>query len=779
MLDNQSNIVLSTKEYNVVGKRPIRHDGAEKVTGQATYGADIRLPGMLYGKILRSPYAHARIKSIETRHAEELPGVHAIITSADLANPSGRVVDLAEGAIHNMGFMCNNIMATDKVLYKGHALAAVAATSPYIAEEALALIQVEYEVLPTVPNAQAAMKDGAPVLHERLASLSNPALRAGGMLTDDEPSASSNVANHFEFRLGDVDQGFRDADVVVEKETLTSPVHQGYIEPHTATASWSSDGRLTIWSSSQGQFAVREQTARFLDVPVSRVKAIPMEIGGGFGGKTIVYVEPVAGALARKAGRPVKVTMSRTEVLEATGPTSGTHIRVKLGATKDGKLVAAEAHLIYEAGAFPGSPVSPGCQCMMAAYDIPNAWIEGYDVVVNRPKSAAYRAPGSPASAFAMETAIDELCEKLGMDPLEFRLLNSAKEGTRRATGPINPRVGYIETLQAAKDHPHYSSSLEGPYRGRGVASGFWFNGTGPSSAIAIVNPDGTVKLIEGSPDIGGTRASVSQQLAEVLGIPITDVYPSVGDTDSIGFTSTTGGSGATFKTGWASHEAAQDIKRQMIARAAKIWDCPIEEVTYQDGVLQHASDADKRLTFKQIAARQNPTGGPITGRAGVNPSGPGPSIATHIVDVEVDPDTGKVSILRYTAVQDAGKAIHPSYVEGQMQGGVAQGIGWALNEEYFYNDQGHMVNSSFLDYRMPTCLDLPQIDTVIVEVPNPTHPFGVRGVGEVPVVPPMAAISNAIYNAIGIRMSELPMSPGRVLQALWEHGGAKRNGNA
>jgi CO/xanthine dehydrogenase Mo-binding subunit len=670
-------------------------------------------------------------------------------------------------------------MATDKVLYKGHALAAVAATSPYIAEEALALIQVEYEVLPTVPNAQAAMKDGAPVLHERLASLSNPALRAGGMLTDDEPSASSNVANHFEFRLGDVDQGFRDADVVVEKETLTSPVHQGYIEPHTATASWSSDGRLTIWSSSQGQFAVREQTARFLDVPVSRVKAIPMEIGGGFGGKTIVYVEPVAGALARKAGRPVKVTMSRTEVLEATGPTSGTHIRVKLGATKDGKLVAAEAHLIYEAGAFPGSPVSPGCQCMMAAYDIPNAWIEGYDVVVNRPKSAAYRAPGSPASAFAMETAIDELCEKLGMDPLEFRLLNSAKEGTRRATGPINPRVGYIETLQAAKDHPHYSSSLEGPYRGRGVASGFWFNGTGPSSAIAIVNPDGTVKLIEGSPDIGGTRASVSQQLAEVLGIPITDVYPSVGDTDSIGFTSTTGGSGATFKTGWASHEAAQDIKRQMIARAAKIWDCPIEEVTYQDGVLQHASDADKRLTFKQIAARQNPTGGPITGRAGVNPSGPGPSIATHIVDVEVDPDTGKVSILRYTAVQDAGKAIHPSYVEGQMQGGVAQGIGWALNEEYFYNDQGHMVNSSFLDYRMPTCLDLPQIDTVIVEVPNPTHPFGVRGVGEVPVVPPMAAISNAIYNAIGIRMSELPMSPGRVLQALWEHGGAKRNGNA
>jgi CO/xanthine dehydrogenase Mo-binding subunit len=516
-----------------------------------------------------------------------------------------------------------------------------------------------------------------------------------------------------------------------------------------------------------------------MDVPVSKVKAIPMEIGGGFGGKTLVYVEPVAAALARKAGRPVQVTMSRTEVLEATGPTSGTHIRVKLGATQDGRLVAAEARLIYEAGAFPGSPVSPGCQCMMAAYDIPNAWIEGYDVVVNRPKSAAYRAPGSPAAAFAMETAIDELCQQLGMDPLEFRLRNSAKEGTRRATGPISPRVGFVETLQAAQAHPHYTAPLDGPNRGRGVASGFWFNGTGPSSAMAIVHPDGTVRLVEGSPDIGGTRASVAQQLAEVLGIPVEDVHPAVGDTDSIGYTSTTGGSGVTFKTGWAAYEAAQDIKRQMCERAAKIWNCPVQEVAYQDGVLQHKQDADKRLTFKQLATRQNATGGPITGHAGVNPGGAGPCIATHLVDVEVDPETGKVTILRYTAVQDAGKAIHPSYVENQMQGGAVQGIGWALNEEYYYDEDGRMVNASFLDYRMPTSLDLPMIDTVIVEVANPTHPFGVRGVGEVPVVPPMAAISNAIYRAIGVRMNQLPMSPGRVLEALWANGGARSHGRS
>lgn len=776
MLEYKPNMVLSNQTYNVVGTRPIRHDGAEKVTGQARYGADIQLPGMLYGKILRSPYAHARIKSINTSHAEELPGVHAIITSADLSQPSSKLVDLAEGVLHNMRFLSNNIMAADKALYKGHAIAAVAATSPHIAEEALALIQVEYEELPPVLSAAEAMKEGAPLLHERLARVSNPNLRPGGTLDEDDPTPGSNIANHFEFRLGDVEQGFKEADVIVEKTTSSAPVHQGYIEPHTGTAQWSSDGSLTLWSSSQGHFNVRDQTARLMNLPVSKVKAIPMEIGGGFGGKTLVYVEPVAAALARKAGRPVKVTMNRTEVFEASGPSSGTSIRIKIGAKKDGRLVAAEAHLVYEAGAFPGSPVSPGCQCMMAPYNIPNAWMEGFDVVVNKPKAAAYRAPGVTGAAFAMETALDELAEKLGMDPLELRLLNSAKEGTRAVTGPLWPRVGFVETLQAAKDHPHYSAPLSGPYRGRGVASGFWRNNTGPSSAVALVHNDGSVKLIEGSPDIGGTRASVSQQFAEVLGIPIEDIRPTVGDTDSVGFTSVTGGSGVTFKTGFAAYQAAQSIKQQMCERAAKTWNVPVEEVLYHDGVLTHAKDADKRLTFKQVAARQNATGGPIVASSGVNPGGAGPSLATHIVDLEVDPDTGKVTILRYTAIQDAGKAIHPSYVEGQMQGGVAQGIGWALNEEYYINDKGQMLNASFLDYRMPTSLDLPMIDTVIVEVANPSHPYGVRGVGETGIIPPPAAIANAIYRAIGTRLNHLPMSPGKVLEAMWQKNGAARS---
>ena len=768
MPDYEPNVVLSNREFNVVGTSPIRHDGMDKVTGRARYGVDTDLPGMLVGKVLRSPHTHAKIKSIDTSKVEAMVGVFAVVTASDLPEVSRKVVDLAEGAIYNLGFMSTNIMARDKVLYKGHAVAAVAANSPHLAEEALALIVVEYEVLQPVVTAEQAMKDDAPLLHERLATLSNPLLRPGGLKDDDDTSKGSNISNHFEFNVGDITEGFKQADVIVEKETRTAPVHQGYIEPHAATAMWQADGSLTIWSSTQGHFNVRDQCSRLLGIPLSSIKVVPMEVGGGFGAKGVVYLEPVAAALAKKAGRAVKLAMTRAEVFEASGPASGTTINVKVGATKDGKIVAAEAHLIYEAGAYPGAPVTPGCMCMFAPYEIHNAYLEGYDVVLNRPKSAAYRAPGSPASAFAMETAIDEICEKLDMDPLELRLLNSAKEGTRRITGPLFPKVGFIETLQAAKDHPHYSAPLEGPNRARGVASGYWPNNTGPASASAIVNSDGTVNLVEGSVDLSGTRVTLSQQLAEVLGIPVEDIRPTVADTDSVGFTSNSGGSGATFKSGWAAYEAGMDVRRQMVERAAKIWEIPAENVEYENGVLQHKSDSELRMTFKQCAARQNATGGPITGSAGVNPGGAGPCIGTHIVDVEVDPETGKITVLRYTAVQDVGKAIHPGYAAGQIQGGAVQGIGWALNEEYFFNDQGNMLNSTFLDYRMPTSLDLPMIDTVIVEVANPAHPYGVRGIGEVPIVPPLPAIANAVSRAIGTRLDQLPITPGRVLNAIW-----------
>ena len=767
-----SNIVLSNQEFNVVGTRPIRHDGIDKVTGRAQYGADINLPGLLFGKVLRSPHPHARIRSINASRALALAGVHAVVTSEDLPQASGRVVDLGEGAMTNPKFLSNNCLAAEKALYKGHAVAAVAADSAHLAEEALALIEVDYEVLPPVNDVLDAMKADSPVLHERLATLSNPNLRPGGLRSEDDTGQGSNVANHFVFDIGDLEKGFQEADVVVEREYRTKAVHQGYIEPQSATALWNADGNLTIWCSSQGHFNVRDQTASILSIPISKVRVIPLEIGGGFGGKTLVYLEPVAAALSQKTGRPVKVTMSRTEVFEGTGPTSGGYMRVKIGANKEGRITAADATLIYEAGAFPGSPVNPGTQCIFGCYDIPNGHVEGYDVVLNHPKTAAYRAPGAPAAAFACETVVDELCEKLGLDPMDFRLLNGSKEGTRRVTGPQFGRIGYLETVQAAKEHEHWSAPLEGSNRGRGIAGGFWINGSGPSSALASVNSDGTVSLVEGSPDIGGSRTVAAMHVAEVLGIAADDVQPLVGDTSSIGFTSMTGGSGVAFKTGWSSYEAAQDVKGQMIQRAAKIWDISPEYIEYSDGVIFHKSEPELRFSFKELAARLNGSGGPIAGRANVDPRGVGGAFAVHIVDVEVDPDTGKVHILRYTALQDAGKAVHPSYVEGQIQGGAAQGIGWALNEEYFFNDQGEMVNSSFLDYRMPTSLDLPMIDTVIVEVANPGHPYGVRGVGEVPIVPPMAAIANAVHNAIGVRMNHLPMNPGRVLEALWSQRG-------
>ncbi|MCI0847238.1 MAG: xanthine dehydrogenase family protein molybdopterin-binding subunit, partial [Chloroflexi bacterium] len=612
MLEYKPNMVLSNEEFDSVGTNPIRHDGADKVTGRARYGADTNMPGMLYGKILRSPHAHAVIKSIDASAAEAHPGVYAVVTSADWPETSMKLTDLAEGSIHNLGFLSMNILARGKALYKGHPVAAVAAVSPHVAEEAMAKIKVDYEVLKPVLTAEEGMKPDAPILHERLAAVTSAALRPGGLLEDDAESMRTNIANEFEFSLGDVEQGFKDADFIVEKETTTQAVHQGYIEPQAGVAHWQADGKLTIWSSSQGQFTIRDQTARFLGIPVSQVKAVPMEIGGGFGAKGITYVEPVAALLSRKSGRPVKIQLTRTEVFEGTGPTSGTQIKVKLGATKDGKLIAAEAELIYEAGAFPGSPVTAGIQCMMGQYDIPNAHLKAIDVVINRPKAAAYRAPGAPASAFCMETALDELSEKLGMDPLEFRLMNSAKEGVRRVTGPMTPKVGYIETLQAAKDHQHYNTKLEGKLRGRGVASGFWGNNTGPSSAVAVVNSDGTISLTEGSPDIGGSRVAMAMHVAEVLGIAVEDIKPQVGDTDTIGFTSNTGGSSVTFKTGWACYEAAQSVKKQMIDRAAKIWEIPSEDVEYKEAVLQHKSDPELKLTFKQIAARMIPTGGPI-----------------------------------------------------------------------------------------------------------------------------------------------------------------------
>lgn len=742
--------------YKVIGTRPIRHDGTDKVTGRALYGGDFRLPGMLYGAVLRSPHAHARILSIDTSQAEALPGVKAVITSADIASLESKVSSLGEGSV-NVRYQSANMLARQKVLYHGHAVAAVAATTIHIAQEALSLIRVEYEVLPALVDARQAMLPDAPILLDELR-------------TDElgvKGTTPTNVAGHYRTQMGDVAQGFAQAKVIVEREFHTSTVHQGYIEPQNTTALYKTDGQLTIWCSTQGAFMVRNQLSDILQIPVSKIRVVPMEIGGGFGGKNDVYLEPLAALLSKKSGsRPVKMTMSYSDVLSATGPTSGSYIRVKMGADASGRITAAEAYLAYEAGAFPGSPVTSGMNVIFAPYRIENVLMDGYDVLVNKPKAAAYRAPGGTNANFTAETVVDELCEKLNMDPLEFRLLNGVKEGDRRANGTPYPRIGLLEVLQAAKSHPHYSAPLEGKHRGRGVAAGYWGNYGGRSSASASVNADGTVSLVEGSVDIGGGRASIAMQLAETLQIPVENVLPEVGNTDSVGFTEGTYGSRTTFATGWAVYELGKSILETMTRRAAEMWEVEPTQVTYANGLF---AANGSRMTFKELAAALEESGEAVVASAAVSPNTWGAGFSLHIADVEVDPETGKVDILRYTAVQDVGKAIHPAYVEGQMQGGVSQGVGWALNEGYFYDAQGHLMNASMLDYRMPTSLDLPMIDTVIVEVPNPGHPFGVRGVGEVPIVPPPAALANAIYRAVGVRMNVLPMSPGRIQDALWQ----------
>jgi CO/xanthine dehydrogenase Mo-binding subunit len=748
---------IEKPEYKVVGTRPIRPDGVEKVTGRAQYGADIHLPGLIHGRILRSPHAHARIISVDTTEAEKHPGVFAVLTAKDFPGAEDKMEELGESAI-NVKEALDNILAGEKALYRGHAIAAVAAVNAHVAEEALAKIKVQYEPLPAVLDVRDAMREDAPLLSEKRHTKT--------LMTGEMSEKASNIATYNKIAGGDLQTAWAEADLIVEREFTTKMVHQGYIEPHNSTAQWNPDGTIVIWTSTQGAFAVRNLTAEVLKHPVGKIKVVPMEIGGGFGGKLPIYLDPVAALLSKKSGRPVKVLMSRTDVFEGSGPTSGTYIKLK-AAVKGNRLTGVQATMCYEAGAFPGSPVGAGSMTMLSPYNIEAFEINAYDVVVNKPKTAAYRAPGAPAAAFAIESVIDELCKTQGLDPLAFRLENASKEGTRQVTGISFPRIGAEESVQAAIDSPHWKSPIEGPNRGRGVASGFWFNGGMQSSVVANVNSDGTVNLVEGSTDIGGSRASLGMQLAEVLGIPFDEIKPTVVDTDSIGHNDVTGGSRTTFASGLACFEAGMDIRRQMIARAAKMWGAPEDEVVYEEGKLHSLKDRSKEMTFKEMAGQSARTGGPIAGKASLLARGAGGAFATHIVDVEVDPETGKVKILRYTATQDVGTAIHPSYVEGQIQGGVVQGIGWALNEEYYYDENGRMANSSFLDYRMPTALDVPMIDTILVEVPNPGHPYGVRGVGEVPIVPPLAAVANAIADATGHRFTDLPISPRRVVEEL------------
>ena len=741
------------KRFNSVGSRPVRPDGVDKVTGRARYGADFNMPGQLVGRVLRSPHAHARIVRIDTSRAEALKGVKAVVTAADLP-------DLTDGD-KGLFDILDNCMARTKAFYDGHAVAAVAAVDAEAAREALKLIDIEYEMLPHVVDVDEAVKPDAPLLHETT-------FTSG---VKPRPDTPSNIAKRSEFGHGDVEAGFAEADVIIERNFKTEQTHQGYIEPHACVASFNPDGTAELWVCTQGHFVYRQKCADLLGLDVSKLRVTSSEIGGGFGGKTHVWAEPVALALSRKAGRPVKLVMSRDEVFRASGPTSATSIDVKLGAKTDGTITAAFAELRYSCGPYADIWAMLGAQTSFACYDLKNVKTVGHEVLVNRPKSAAYRAPSAPMAAFAVESVIDEIADRIGMDAVEFRIKNAASEGTRSSYGPVYGPIGIGPTLEAAQSHPHMQAPL-GANQGRGMACGFWFNFGGQTCTDLNVNADGTVTLAVGTVDVGGSRASLSLVAAEELGLPYESVKAVVSDTATLGYNDMTDGSRGTFSSSMATISAARNAIEVMRERAALIWDIDIEDVVWEDGSAKAIGSGHGNLaplSIAEIAESAGKTGGPIAGHSELVADGAGVSFATHICDVEVDPETGATSVIRYTVIQDAGKAVHPDYVEGQYQGGAAQGIGWALNEEYVYGEDGRLQNPSFLDYRIPVCSDLPMIDTQILEIPNPNHPYGVRGVGETSIVPPLAAIANAVSNAVGVRMSHIPMSPPRILAALAE----------
>ena len=738
-------------KFNYIGTRPNRPDGLDKVTGRAKYGADFNAPNMLHAAVLRSPHAHARIIKIDTSKAEALSGVKAFVTRADF--PTG-----LKGEDF---YLQENTIAGDRVFYDGHAVAAIAATSALVAKDAIKLIEVEYEILPHVTDVDEAMMPDAPVIRE-------------GAQDHTVPEGSSpNIVSYMDFGHGDLETGFSDADLVMENTYKTEAAHQGYIEPHACVGQLGQDGKGEMWICTQGQWFIRKMCTAVLGLEASQLRVTPSEIGGGFGGKTTIFSEALSLALSRKSGgRPVKLVMTRSEVLRATGPTASASMDVKIGMKKNGKMTAASAVFRMQGGAFPGmAPTGMALECAFANYQLPAVHHIGYDVLSNRPKSAAYRAPGSPMAAFAVESLVDEMCRELSLDPIEVRLLNGSKEGTKSSFGPTFRKIGLIETLEAAKSHPNLEVEL-GPNQGRGIASGFWMNHGGETSISMALGEDGTVTLSIGTPDIGGSRASMALMVSETLGIPYEDVRVNVVETGSLGVNEPTHGSRATFATGKAAVEACNEAIKEMCRRAADKWGIDPEAIDWFDGAAHpsgpNAGDFPP-MTIKEIGRRMGRTGGPISGHHATTYGGAGESFGTHVVDLEVDPETGRATILRYLVVQDAGRAIHPSYVEGQFQGGAAQGIGWALNEEYIYGDDGKLQNAGFLDYRVPVASDLPMIDTVIVEVPSDSHPFGVRGVGETGIAPPLPAIANAIADATGRRLRHLPISPPKVLKAIKE----------
>jgi CO/xanthine dehydrogenase Mo-binding subunit len=740
-------------DYSAVGKRVSRVDALSKVTGRALYAADISLPNMLYGKILWSPYAHAKIRRLDVARAQALAGVMAIITAADVPGHEG------EEEYPNPMTCC---MAREKVIFAGQPVAAVAAINPHIAEEALGLIEVDYEELPSVIDVLEAMKPDAPLVHPDAYTENLPA-------KDAKPS---NIFWYMQNNRGDTEAGFREAEVVLENTFRTQTVSQSYLEPRAALASAEPTGKVTIWTDSQGIFEARELIADFLKLPLNQVKAIPVEVGGAFGGKSHQIVSPLCALLSQKTGRPVKIVTTREEVFKTNRPTPASVITMKIGATREGHLTAVSTTMVYDFGALHGMGGLPevpiGCFTGLSPYRIPNLKMACYSVYTNKIPSGPYRAPAAAQATFAVESQMDLLARALGMDPLEFRLKNIAGEGDTLPSGLPLRKAGFRETLERMRQHLEHRAKPEGENTGRGVACGYWAPGSGSAGANIHVNADGTVALVLGSVDLTGTRTTLAQMVAEELGIPFESVSVVTGDTETAPFSIPTVGSMITRSLAVPVCRACQDVKDQLCLQAASQLEVEPEDVEFAQGRVQVKGRPQQSLSFVDLARQTMGFAGesPLIGRGSSKGFQESPVLAVHAVDVAVDRETGKVKILSYVAAQDAGLAVNPTLVEGQMQGAVAQGIGWSLTENYAFQ-KGVMQNATLLDYRMPTAADLPFVDTLLVEVGFDVSPFGIRGVGEPPLVPSLAAIANAIHSAAGVRLKALPMTAEAVFWAL------------
>src|SRR5262245_18618880 len=758
-------VMKTTRDVKGIGLAIPRPDGPEKVTGQVPYVADLAPKGLLHAKLLRSPHAHARIVRIDTSRAKALKGVGAVLTAADVPELKRKAPTRAHA-----------VFAIDRVVFAGQPVAAVAADEVAIAEEALDLIEVEYQVLPAAVDPLEAMKPGAPPVAELGTEADTSEAQAHGSvagIATEKSTKAVNISQQARLQRGDVAKGLAESDLVLERTYRIPMVHQGYLEPHAVLAQWDTTGHLTLWASTQGSFNTRSEVAEVLELPENSITVIPVECGGGFGGKIRALCEPITAILARATGRPVRYVMTRREELEAGMPAPQVIIRVKTGVKRDGTLMALDGEVVIESGAFSGAVLTVSGVFLASLYKWPAFDVKGFEVLTHKPSIAAYRAPVAPHTIFALDSHMEQIARALNLDPVEFRLRHLQREGDPMANGQPWLNNGAVEVLSRIAEHPFWkdrakwkAGARDGRLRGTGLALGGWLGGLQPTGATVRLNPDGSLQVLTGQVDIAGTNIALAQIAASAYGVDVDKVRITTGDTDVAPVTGLSAGRKTVYTVGVAVLEAAKAARRQTMEIAAKELEASVHDLEIEDGRVVVRGVPDRGVTLASIGKKGNlymSKVPPVLGKAHPAFSQQAPAFCAELARIEVDPDTGEVTLHDFVVVQDVGKAINPLAVEGQMQGGAVQSLGIALTEGLMYDSLGRLTNPSLLDYRKLTAADLPNIETIIVEKPSPAGPFGARGVGEPPIVPAPAAIANAVEDATGVRLTELPLTPERI----------------